>query len=248
MSTKSPAKFKVYKNVLDDFTVRTLFELGSKGLFDREALVPFSMGKESNVFFGTGKSGDVIVKIYRLQSCDFNRMYDYIKFDPRFIQLKKQRRKVILSWVQREYRNLLKAREAGVSAPTPYAIQNNVIVMKCIGKENPAPKLKDLAPKKPQEFLGEVIKNVERYYLAGFVHGDLSKFNILNDDERPVLIDFSQSTTTVNQNAEEYLRRDVKNICDYFQKIGAECDPDMIVKSILDNRKKQRMALSESKR
>jgi len=232
MST-TPAKFKVYKNVFDEFTERTLFELGSKGMFDRESLVPFSMGKEANIFWGTGKTGDVIVKIYRLQSCDFNRMYDYIKFDPRFIQLKKQRRKVILAWVHREYRNLLKAREAGVNAPTPYTIKNNIIVMKCIGKDNPAPKLKDLSPKNPQEFLEETIRNVERLYKGGFVHADLSKFNILNDNEQPVLIDFSQSTTLSNQNAHDYLKRDLKNICDYFTKLGVSCDPEAIFQKII---------------
>jgi serine/threonine-protein kinase RIO1 len=110
MPKKSPEKFKVYKNVFDNFTERTLFELGSKGMFDRESLVPFSIGKEANIFWGTGTNGDVIIKIYRLQSCDFTRMYDYIKFDPRFIQLKKQRRKSSAHGFI-GYRNLMKARE-----------------------------------------------------------------------------------------------------------------------------------------
>jgi RIO kinase 1 len=237
MPNKSRAEFKVYKNVLDNFTVRTLFEMGSKGMFTTDQLVPFSMGKEANIFYGHGVNGDVIVKIYRLHSCDFNKMYDYIKYDPRFIQLKKQRRKVILAWVQREYRNLMKAREAGVNAPTPLAIQNNVIVMTCAGKENPAPKLKDMAPENPKKFFDEVIKNVALFYKGGLVHGDLSKFNILNDSDKPVLIDFSQATTRENQNADEYLRRDIKNICDYFLKHKVECDPEAIADKIIKDNK-----------
>ncbi len=236
MPNKSRAEFKVYKNVLDNFTLRTLFELETKGFFVQDQLVPFSMGKEANIFWGTGSGGDVIVKIYRLHTCDFNKMYDYIKLDPRFLQLKRQRRKVILGWIQREYRNLMKAREAGVNAPMPLAIKNNIIVMKCIGKENPAPKIKDQAPKNPKKFFDECIKEVDKFYRAGLVHGDLSKFNILNDSEKPVLIDFSQATTIQNQDAEDYLRRDIKNICDYFLKLGVKCDPEAISDKILSKK------------
>ena len=97
MAKKSKEKFKVYKNVFDEFTLRTLFHLESKGHFLEEGLVPISIGKESNVFWGQGKAGEVVLKIYRLETCDFNRLYDYIKYDPRFLKLKKQRRKVILA-------------------------------------------------------------------------------------------------------------------------------------------------------
>jgi RIO kinase 1 len=233
MAKKSAEKFKVYNNVFDEFTNRNLFMLESKGLFVASELTPFSMGKEANVFWGTGQNGAVVVKIYRLQNCDFNRMYDYIKFDPRFMQLKRHRRKIILGWVQREYRNLLKAREAGMNAPTPYAILNNVIVMQAIGKDEPSPKIKDMAPKNPSKFLDEVMANVKRLYKAGLVHGDLSKFNILNDDEKPVFIDFSQATTLKNQNALEYVTRDVKNICDYFSKLGVKIDYDKELQKIM---------------
>ena len=47
MAKKSKEKFKVYKNVFDEFTLRTLFHLESKGHFLEEALVPISIGKES---------------------------------------------------------------------------------------------------------------------------------------------------------------------------------------------------------
>lgn len=233
MPNKSRAAFKVYKNVLDNYTLRTLFELESKGFFVQDNLVPFSMGKEANIFWGTGNNGDIIVKIYRLHTCDFNKMYDYIKLDPRITQLKKQRRKVILAWIQREYRNLMKAREAGVNVPMPLAIKNNVIVMKCIGKENPAPKMKDLPPKDPQKFFRQCISEVKKLNAAGLVHGDLSKFNILNDSETPVFIDFSQATTTSNQDAEDYLRRDLKNICEFFTRLKVDCDPEAIADKIL---------------
>ena len=110
-------KFKTYEGVFDNFTLRTLFELSSKGHFE-DLESPISIGKESNVFTALNKQGKrFIIKIYRLETCDFNRLYEYIQTDPRFLGLKKQRRKVIFAWCQREYRNLLNARDAHAPAP-----------------------------------------------------------------------------------------------------------------------------------
>ncbi|MFT4304627.1 MAG: serine protein kinase RIO, partial [Candidatus Woesearchaeota archaeon] len=72
-------KFKTYGNVFDEFTLRNLFKLNSQGYFE-DFLTPIALGKESNVFSAIRKDGKkVIVKIYRLENCDFNKMYDYIK-------------------------------------------------------------------------------------------------------------------------------------------------------------------------
>lgn len=232
MDRKSKEKFKVYKNVFDEFTLRTLFELESKGHFLEEGLIPISIGKESNVFWGYGKGGEVVVKIYRLQNADFNRMYDYIRYDPRFLELKKQRRKVILAWAQREYRNLMIAREANVNAPLPHAIKNNVMVLEMIGKDAPAPKLKDLVPENPKQFFDKIVKEVKKYYKAGYVHGDLSAFNILNDNETPVLIDFSSGTPLINPNAIEFLKRDIKNVADFFRKYGVTINDEEVYKKV----------------
>ncbi|MBW2971373.1 serine protein kinase RIO [Candidatus Woesearchaeota archaeon] len=232
MAKKTREKFKVMKNVFDMFTLRTLFDLESKGHFIEDTLVPISVGKESNIFWGESEQDNVIVKIYRVQSCDFNRMYDYIKHDPRFLKMKRQRRKVILSWVQREYRNLLNAREAGVKAPIPYAILNNVIVMEMIGDEVPAAKLKDDLPEKPKEFFNDIVDMTKRFYKYGYVHGDLSHFNILNYNQKPVFIDFSQSTTLNNPSAEEYLERDINVVSEFFRKLGVKVDEKKVLKKI----------------
>jgi len=231
MTKITKEKFKVYGNVFDNFTLRTLFKLSSEGHFD-ELASPIKIGKESNVF--SAKRGDdfVIVKIYRLQSCDFNRMYDYIKYDPRFVGLRKNKRKVVFAWCQREYRNLLKAREAGVSVPLPIAFQNNVLVLEFIGDEEVAPQLKNAEPKNKERFFHDVVENIKKLYKAGLIHGDLSEFNILNYNEKPVFIDFSQCTTTNSIRAEELIERDINNICRYFKKIGLKFDEKEIEKKI----------------
>lgn len=225
-------KFKTLNDVFDLFTEKNLFKLMSQGYFEGLES-PISTGKEGNIFSARRKDGSkIIVKIYRLSTCDFKKMYDYLKFDSRFNNLNRKRREIIFSWVQREYRNLLKAREAGVRVPTPIACIFNILILEFIGGEEPAPKLKDLLPKNPKEFFGDVVKNITKLYKEGIVHGDLSAFNILNFNEKPVFIDMSQATTLDNQMAEEYLQRDIKNVCTFFRKIGLDADEEDVLRTV----------------
>jgi len=233
MATYGKEKFKTKHGVFDEFTNRTLFKLITEGHFEGLES-PINIGKESNVFSAITKEGHrVIVKIYRLETCDFNIMHSYIKDDPRYSNLKDRKRKVILAWVQREYRNLMNAREAQVNVPIPITFSNNVLVLEFIGKNaDIAPKLKDKIPKNKKEFFGKVIENMRKLYRAGLVHADLSAFNILNFEENPILIDMSQATTKEHPRAEEFLNRDVKNICIFFNKIGFKADEKDILKRI----------------
>ena len=230
-------KFKVYGNVFDHFTVRTIIHLSSKLGFDAYSLTPLFIGKEANVFLcdreGAGDES-IVLKIYRLETCDFNRMYDYIKSDARFTRIKKSKRHIIFTWVQREYRNLLKAREAGVSVPTPMTFLYNILVLEFIGNEDYlAPMLKDKKPKNPKDFFNKIIYNMRKLYKAGLVHADLSGFNILNYNDIPIFIDFSQTTSLEDSRAQEYLERDIRNICIFFRKIGLDANEKKMKEKIV---------------
>lgn len=231
MSKISKEKWKVWGNVFDEFTFRTLFKLASQSHFE-ELKSPISIGKESNIFSAKKGEENIIIKIYRLETCDFNRMYDYIKYDPRYVNLKKQKRKIVFAWAQREYRNLIKAREAGVNVPRPITFLNNVLCLEFIGNKEVAPKLKDKIPKNKKRFFEKIIKYVQKLYKANLVHADLSQFNILNFKEEPVFIDFSQCTLIRNPRADEFLKRDVRNICNFFRKIGLDVDEEKTLKII----------------
>ena len=61
-------------------------------------------------------------------------------------------------------------------------------------------------------------------YQQGLVHGDLSAFNILNYKNKPFIIDFSQGTVVKTPNSEELLRRDIKNVLQFFRKLGINAD------------------------
>ena len=228
----SREKFKSYQNVFDEFTNRNIFKLISEGYFDG-LQSPIFIGKEANIFSALRDNEKVIVKIYRLETCDFNRMYDYIKEDPRYVNLKGKKRKIIFAWVQREYRNLLKAREIGLHVPKPITFKENILVMEFIGKKEIAPKLKDSLPKDKKKFADTIIKDIKKLYQAGLVHADLSAFNILNYDNEPVFIDFSQTSPIKVSQSGEFLNRDITNIVNFFNKNGLKLNKERILRNIL---------------
>lgn len=219
MGSITREKFKTYNNVFDQFTIRNLFKLSSEGFFD-DLTSSLALGKEANVFLAQKTDGEqVIVKIYRLENCNFNKMYDYIKQDPRYEGIAGKRREIVFAWTQREFRNLLKARDA-IRVPMPYKVKDNIIVMELIGDTVVAPQLKDALPANLARFSTEVVEAMRRLYRVGLIHGDLSQFNILNHHDHPVFIDFSQATVTDNTQADELLARDVRNIVSFFNKHG----------------------------
>ncbi len=222
-------RFRTVKGVFDATTNRNLFSLQAKGVFD-ELVSPLKVGKESNVFIAKKGEKELIVKIYRTQNNDFKRMYDYIRKDTRYEFLKRHRRQIIYAWTQREFKNLRRAAKGNVRCPEAIAVKDNILVMEMIGK--PAEPLKDHYPAYPHQFLQDIITEMKRLYKIGLIHGDLSSFNILNDDEKPVLIDFSQSTLLKTPNSEELLERDIKNIVQFFKKLGVDENKAKVFKEI----------------
>ncbi|MAG60262.1 serine/threonine protein kinase [archaeon] len=240
VTLKYQERFKTVKGVFDAFTNRNLFELQSRGHFD-ELVSPLKIGKEANVFLASSGKRYVIVKIYRIQNSDFSGMYNYIKQDPRYESLKKRRREIIFAWVQREYKNLHRSFEKGVKVPKPLALKHNVLIEELIGDEisgEVALPLKDSAPQDVEEFFELLIEQLRlMYHAAGLVHGDLSAFNILNlkmdEGDKPILIDFSQCTLVKSRASLELLKRDVKNLLQYFKKQGLKLDAEEVVARIV---------------
>lgn len=228
-------KFRIEHGVFDAFTNKNVQKLSSQGYFT-DLTNYVALGKEANVYLGKKADGGyVCVKIYRVENCNFTKMYSYIRSDPRYADLKGRRREIIFTWVQREYRNLHKSRVAGVRVPTPYAIEKNVLVMELIGTNDAiAPQIKSSMPKDPEAFIEQIVAQMRLLYQkAGIVHSDLSMFNILNDDEKPVIIDMSQGTDKMDRNAPDYLRRDIENIATYAKRMGVEFNVDKVLAQII---------------
>lgn len=214
----SKEEWKVEQGVFDRFTMQNLRKLEADGFLEIEHLSPLFIGKESHVFTSPSKHGTVAVKIYRLENADFLKMWEYLQGDTRVDKLKRSRREIIFAWVRREYKNLLRAREAKVRCPLPLAVKQNILVMELIG--DPADKIKDAIPANPLEFYALLIRELKKLGKAKLAHGDLSKFNVLNLDEKPVLIDFSQSMPLDAPRAKEFFERDLDNLNNFFEKLG----------------------------
>jgi RIO kinase 1 len=234
---RSREDWKVYANVFDKFTINIIRKLSSQGYFN-ELTNTIAMGKEANVFLASKKDGShVIVKIYRLENCNFNKMVSYLRQDPRYINIRKSKRNTVFNWVQREYRNLLLAREV-IKVPTPIAVKNNVVVMEFIGDDFIAPELKDSEIEDYDLFLKKILKNIKLLWNEGLVHGDLSAFNILNYHNTPIFIDFSQGTVTSSYDAKDLLLRDLNNIANFFSKKKVYFDVDKEFNKIIKKNKK----------
>jgi RIO kinase 1 len=209
---------KVSEDVFDRFTLLTLYDISNRGFID-VLYGAIKTGKESNVFLAKDIAGSSFaVKIHRMLTSDFGAMLKYIEGDRRFKKIKKTRRSIILTWVEKEFKNLRSAFDAGVRVPMPVISKNNVVVMEFIGTEaNPAPTLKTTGIRTDKTYK-MVVLEANKLYKAGLVHGDLSEYNILINRGKPFIIDLSQSVPMDHPLAVELLNRDAKNISRYFGK------------------------------
>ncbi|MFX1393330.1 MAG: serine protein kinase RIO [Promethearchaeota archaeon] len=218
-------KKAVIESVFDERTVFQLNKLLTNGPLQRIKGV-ISAGKEANVYLAYDQNNkEVAIKIYKIDSNTSKWMRNYIVGDPRFKKIPRNVSKIIYLWASKEYKNLKRAYKADLSVPEPIYIKNNILIMEYIGFESiPAPLLKDIKkPKNPIELFNEILRFIKiLYQKAKLVHGDLSEFNILYHNQKPVIIDISQAVSIQHPKAEIYLVRDIKNIFNYFEKLGLQ--------------------------
>jgi len=220
---KSVEDRRVGSEIFDKQTLETLYKLAKQEYLD-VLNGAISTGKEANVLKGVIDDGFVAVKIYRIATSDFKKMQYYIQGDPRFNIRSNNKRQLITNWVNKEFRNLKRAYEAKVNVPKPIIALNNVLILEFIGSAggNPSQPVKNQKPKDVDDFLNKLLVEIKKFVNdANLVHGDLSTFNILNQDEYPVIIDVSQSVVRDHPIANELLARDIKNIYKEFNKIGS---------------------------
>ncbi len=221
---------KIYAEVFDERTLRTLYKLSNKGYIQALGGV-VSTGKEANVFYADGridsKTVPLAVKIYRIETTEFFRMDEYLFGDKRFDLRRISKKDLIFVWVEKEFRNLERAFSAGVNVPEPYDYLKNVLLMEFLGEdERPYPTLFELRKDLNEvvdikELFEKVKENIKKLYRdAELVHADLSEFNIILKDDEPYLIDMGQSVLIDHPNASYYLERDIRNIIRFFSRYG----------------------------
>ena len=121
-----------------------------------------------------------------------------------------------------------------VSVPRPIDQNRHAIIMeKMAGVE-----LADaqFADHEVQPMLDAILAELAAAYKVGYVHADISEYNIFVDTSGPTIFDWPQSVPTDHPNAEEYLRRDVTNLIGYFKRkypnVIEEVDPASVTDAI----------------
>lgn len=125
------------------------------------------------------------------------------------------------TWHNAEVDALRKLADAGVRVPQPYTCIDGVLLMELVTDSEGlvAPRLSEVAMSAEEAVQGHeaVMRFVVQMLCAGLVHGDLSEFNILVDEQGPVIIDLPQAVdAAANNNAEAMLERDVNKITSYY--------------------------------
>lgn len=228
--------FKIYQRVFDTHTLRLLAQTAGRGFF-KTLDHPISTGKEADVFRATCSDGSFrAVKIYRIETSNFKRMSYYVEADPRF-RVKHSRRALVETWCQKEFRNLRDSQAAGLRVPTPFKVSKNILLLEFIGEEGvPSPLLKDvrLSAGDVQKAVDDIAAFIKHLWKkAEIVHGDLSEFNIMVQDERLVVFDMAQAVSTKSPIARELLERDLNNLQRFAEKRGAHFDAKKALATVL---------------
>ena len=211
-------------------TPKRIQPLVDDGLVD-EVLHPLMSGKEADVFVVRCGSKIRCAKIYKeAAKRSFKKAAQYtegrkVRNSRRARAMEKGskfgRRQQEETWQNAEVDALYRLAGAGVRVPQPYGCFDGVLLMELITDEDGAvaPRLNDVSMSEEQalEDHALVMQYVARMLCAGLVHGDLSEFNVLVDENGPVIIDLPQAVNAAgNNNAHAMLERDVGNMTAYY--------------------------------
>ncbi|KAI3902791.1 hypothetical protein MKW92_052155 [Papaver armeniacum] len=216
------------EQAIDPRTRMVLFKMLNRCIFD-DINGCISTGKEANVYHATKEDGqEFAVKVYKTSVLGFKDRDRYIQGDYRFRHgyCKHNPRKMVKTWAEKEMRNLMRLKAAGIRCPTPILLRLHVLVMEFVGKQGwAAPRLKDanLSEDKMRECYVQIIMVMRNLYQkCKLVHGDLSEYNILYYEGNLHIIDVSQSVDLDHPLALDFLREDSIHVSDFFKKNGVE--------------------------
>ncbi|EYU23852.1 hypothetical protein ABFS82_14G309100 [Erythranthe guttata] len=235
--TTEKADRATVEQAIDPRTRMVLFKMLNRGVFN-DINGCISTGKEANVYHATKTDGqELAIKIYKTSVLVFKDRDRYVQGDYRFRYgyCKHNPRKMVKTWAEKEMRNLMRLKAAGIRCPAPLMLRLHVLVMEFIGKEGwAAPRLKDadLSHDKLRESYVEIIMVMRTLYQkCKLVHGDLSEYNILYYEGHLYIIDVSQTVDLDHPHALDFLREDCLHVSDFFRKNGVAA---MTIRELFD--------------
>ena len=237
------------EQVLDPRTRMILLQMINRNIVS-EVNGCVSTGKEANVYHASfvppedetedGAPESRAIKVYKTSILVFKDRDKYVTGEFRFRQgyNKSSNRAMVKTWAEKEMRNLKRIHASGIPCPRPIYLRLHVLVMGFLGDDKgaPAPKLKDvelMGTDLEQRWQGLYVQLLSYmhilYQTCRLVHADLSEYNVLYHEAKLWLIDVSQSVEHDHPWSLEFLRKDIKNVNDFFQKKGVNALPDRVV-------------------
>lgn len=135
-------------------------------------------------------------------------------------------------WAHAEFDALVRSWNAGIPVPYPVQVNDTEILMQFIGQgQVAAPRLAQSGRKGPAiaDAYDQVVGILEGFARIGYVHGDLSPYNLLDDGNRIFVIDLPQIIdVAVNPLGLDFLHRDVVNVITWFNRRGLDADPEAL--------------------
>ncbi|ELY40266.1 serine/threonine-protein kinase RIO2 [Natronorubrum tibetense] len=192
---------------------------------------------------GVGKESDVYeVKSYKPHALKYHRE-GYTNFREVHKERDYTSDNEHVSWMytarkaaEREY-DILEELYPDVSVPRPIGQNRHAIVMeKMDGVELSRTKLEDA---QVLGVLDLLVREVARAYEEGYVHADMSEYNVFVSEAGVKVFDWPQAVPTDHENADEFLRRDLTNIVGYFRRkypkhVPDELESDDVAESVAD--------------
>jgi len=183
-------------------------------------------GKEALVYEAIG-TGPVILKFHRIGQ----RSFKTVQRSRGFLPDKGHCPWIFASHLSAEQEYIaLSTLHRTIATPVPLLMNRNVVAMSHIAGEN----LNCCPLDDPEPFFHELISQITAAYRLGFIHGDLSEYNIMVEGNHPVIIDWPQWVSPDHPNAGEILDHDIRTITQFFQrKYQIKSDPDDLRSSVI---------------
>ncbi|KAK5100273.1 Serine/threonine-protein kinase rio1 [Lithohypha guttulata] len=221
------------EQVLDPRTRMLLLQMINRNIVS-EINGVISTGKEANVYHAlsvdeNGNERHRAIKVYKTSILVFKDRDKYVAGEHRFRSgyNKSSNRAMVKVWAEKEMRNLKRIYAAGIPSPEPLYLRLHVLAMDFVGdsKGTAAPRLKDVefvdqdpVAKWRSVYIDVIAYMRMMYQVCKLVHADLSEYNILFHNDRPYIIDVSQSVEHDHPRSLDFMRMDIKNVNDFFRR------------------------------
>jgi RIO kinase 2 len=204
-------QYEGFKLTFEGYDALALHTFVERDTFDGVG-APLGVGKESDVY-EVRSYEPLALKYHREGYTNFREVMKEREYtaDREHVSWQYTARKA----AEREY-EALESLYPDVSVPRPVDQNRHAVVMERVdGVELSRTKLTDEQVRPVMEL---VLEEVAAAWQAGYVHADMSEYNVFVTDAGVVVFDWPQAVPTDHENARELLERDVENVVGYFAR------------------------------